>query len=779
MRRVVLRALPLLAMGALVAPIASQPSPAAGLTGPTTAPVGLKDTAYAIPPGAKFASPTGNDAADGSQSTPWRTIQHAVDATPSGGTIVIRGGTYRESIALSNKTLTLQPYPHEQAWVKGSTVVTGWVAEGSAWRKDGWSTSLPALAVPSGYIDPSHPMAGYPDMTFLSGQPLTQVASRSAVAPGTFYVDKANKQLFLGTNPSGATVEGSVHRNDLVLYNAPNSRIVGLGFMHAASSADSASSAVIVNTSNGVTLENNTFAWNAASGVEVGQLSDNVVVRGNQMVDNGLVGATSWGTPHNLLFQNNYAAFNNQEHFSIYWAAGGVKLNGVAGTNVSDNVVEGNIGTGIWCDNSCSGVTVVRNLVRNNAFPGIMYEISDGAIIASNLVVNNASSGGGGIYVSESTNSKVYNNTIVSSSVSNARSIDVNSGSRKTTSGVVIKNNILSHSNSSSLWAVRVQDDTQAIGAASMVSAMDYNAYYRRSTSSPPIEVRWSKAGGFTDYMTLAPFQSGTQYELHGLAVDNQTTDPFFVSASSGDYHLKSTSAAKGRGAALPADVASAVGVAAGVAVDLGVLAWPPSDLLAPSAPTGLSAAAASSSQVNLSWTGASDNVGVAAYDVYRGGAKIASVSTPSYANTGLSAATAYSYYVVARDGAGNVSGASSMATATTPSASTTTSTTTPVTTSTSTSTTVALAAPTVTISSPANNAKVAKKVWISSKATGPAAIKSMKLLIDGKLKTSSTTSSLTYNWFTGSTAAGSHTIKVTAVDAAGHSGTRTITVRK
>jgi hypothetical protein len=59
--------------------------------------------------------------------------------------------------------------------------------------------------------------------------------------------------------------------------------------------------------------------------------------------------------------------------------------------------------------------------------------------------------------------------------------------------------------------------------------------------------------------------------------------------------------------------------------------------------------------------------VGVAGYDIYRGGSLMASnVSGTSYNVTGLVCNTPYSFYVKAKDQAGNVSGASNTATATT-----------------------------------------------------------------------------------------------------------------
>ncbi|MFE7623782.1 glycoside hydrolase family 6 protein [Streptomyces sp. NPDC057509] len=89
-------------------------------------------------------------------------------------------------------------------------------------------------------------------------------------------------------------------------------------------------------------------------------------------------------------------------------------------------------------------------------------------------------------------------------------------------------------------------------------------------------------------------------------------------------------------------------------------------DTQAPTAPTGLTATAKTSSSVSLSWTASSDDTGVTGYTVYRDGVQVGTSTTTSYTDTGLSASTAYSYTVKAKDAAGNVSAASSALSATT-----------------------------------------------------------------------------------------------------------------
>src|SRR2546426_1830634 len=82
-------------------------------------------------------------------------------------------------------------------------------------------------------------------------------------------------------------------------------------------------------------------------------------------------------------------------------------------------------------------------------------------------------------------------------------------------------------------------------------------------------------------------------------------------------------------------------------------------DTTPPSTPTGLTAAAAGSTRANLSWSASTDNVGVTGYIVRRNGVQVATPATTSFADTGLSAATTYSYTVAARDAAGKIGTAS------------------------------------------------------------------------------------------------------------------------
>jgi fibronectin type 3 domain-containing protein len=106
--------------------------------------------------------------------------------------------------------------------------------------------------------------------------------------------------------------------------------------------------------------------------------------------------------------------------------------------------------------------------------------------------------------------------------------------------------------------------------------------------------------------------------------------------------------------------------VASANVTNVSVSCAPTVDSTPPSIPSGLSATAVSTTEIDLSWASSTDNVGVAGYDIYRNDGLIATTTSLSSADTGLAAGTTYRYYVAAFDAAGNVSATSTTATATT-----------------------------------------------------------------------------------------------------------------
>lgn len=86
-----------------------------------------------------------------------------------------------------------------------------------------------------------------------------------------------------------------------------------------------------------------------------------------------------------------------------------------------------------------------------------------------------------------------------------------------------------------------------------------------------------------------------------------------------------------------------------------------------PTAPTALASTSSTSTSVTLSWTESTDNVGVTKYDVYVNNIFKLSTSGNTAHVADLSPLTAYTFYIIAQDAAGNASNNSDAVTVTTP----------------------------------------------------------------------------------------------------------------
>ena len=156
------------------------------------------------------------------------------------------------------------------------------------------------------------------------------------------------------------------------------------------------------------------------------------------------------------------------------------------------------------------------------------------------------------------------------------------------------------------------------------------------NTTSTKTTLSWT---GATDNVAVA------SYDIYkdGTLVANSTTSPYTVTGLSASTSYVFTVKAK--------DASNNISVSSN-AVTVTTLA---PDTEAPTAPS-LSASGTTNVSTTLTFTGATDNIGVTAYEIYKDGALIANVNNSPYTVTGLSASTTYIFTVKAKDDAGNVS---------------------------------------------------------------------------------------------------------------------------
>jgi fibronectin type 3 domain-containing protein len=214
--------------------------------------------------------------------------------------------------------------------------------------------------------------------------------------------------------------------------------------------------------------------------------------------------------------------------------------------------------------------------------------------------------------------------------------------------------NLGSYSNVSSV-STSAAGDTQAPTAPTALAAT--------ATSSTQINLNWTASTdnvGVTGYrVELCQGASCTAFAQVGTPTTSNYSSTGLTAATAYSFRVRATDAA-GNLSAYSSTASSST--------------QPGTDTQAPTAPTAPAASTGSASQINLTWTAATDNVGVTGYLIERcSGASCATfaqvgsiTSVTTYNDPSLTASTSYSYRIRAKDAANNLGPYSSVVSATT-----------------------------------------------------------------------------------------------------------------
>jgi len=162
------------------------------------------------------------------------------------------------------------------------------------------------------------------------------------------------------------------------------------------------------------------------------------------------------------------------------------------------------------------------------------------------------------------------------------------------------------------------------------------------------IDLAWSAS---TDNVAVTGYDIYKDGSLLGSVTGNSAQVTGLTASTSYSFYVKAK---------------DAVGNVSGASNTASATTTAAPDTQAPTVPASLTASNATQTTIDLAWSAATDNVAVTGYDVYKDGALYASVTGTTKQVTGLTVSTSYSFYVKAKDAAGNVSGASNTASATT-----------------------------------------------------------------------------------------------------------------
>jgi hypothetical protein len=376
-----------------------------------------------------YVAPNGSDALAGtSTATPFATVNRAIQAASPGDTILLRGGTYRQSILLdahksgsASQLTTIAAFPGERPVIKGSDLLTKWSrVRGGIWRANTFPGTTEQVFV---------------NFDATGSRPLEQIGSAgnahdrhrrvrpgswTDLTPGTFLCDTGTRTLYVylpdGSSPRNHVMEVSTRPSLVELqyrgYRPPEYfRISGLTFRHNASSRTAEQGAMVHSPFRSL-IDSCDIQWADFAGVT---LNTGTTLRDTAVRYCGAVGvqgahAGNVRVSKCLIERNNYRGFDSA------WHAGGIKLVPGSWGTVDGSRIRNNAGSGVWFDYCETGnpITVRNNRITGNGAryyddAGVKIEVTDRALVTNNIIDDNF---GSGVLVLASDHSRILANTV-------------------------------------------------------------------------------------------------------------------------------------------------------------------------------------------------------------------------------------------------------------------------------------------------------------------------------------------------------------------------------
>ncbi|MEM9998918.1 MAG: right-handed parallel beta-helix repeat-containing protein, partial [Bacteroidota bacterium] len=328
-----------------------------------------------------------DDANPGTRDAPWRTIGRATGrgVLRPGDAVLVRAGTYREFVRPqvggtgASARVTYAAYPGDTVVISGAVPVDGrWTSREGVWWLP-WSYGA------------MHAYSDEPvfrrEMVIVDGTVLRAVAERTALEPGTFWVDGPDTSPLAlwvrfpedRTPSSFGTVEVAVEPHLFApLGSDPYAecgstdmpgwlRIAGFTFRHATNRAQWG---VLCAGSVGGLVEDVTVEWTNGSGIDPGGRQH--VFRRVRALDNGQIGWS--GSCVDCLFEDCEASRNNWKDYDPFWEAGGGKWSQTSRSTFRRFRAVGNEGPGLWLDIENYDNVIEGTYADDNAIAGIMIE---------------------------------------------------------------------------------------------------------------------------------------------------------------------------------------------------------------------------------------------------------------------------------------------------------------------------------------------------------------------------------------------------------------------
>ena len=581
---------------------------APGYAQPSGGPYGPIDQRYEIPKAAHvyYVAPGGEADSPGTTLEQPTTLEAAIERVVTGDAIVMRGGVYRTGGLSLNQSITLQPYAGERPVLKGTEVATKWEAlRNNVWRTS-WTRLFPAAPLGwwqrdrEGMRTPLHRFNN--DMVFVDGELLKSAGWEGEIDAHSFYIDYTGGHVYIGVDPANRLVEITAFDSALVRTSGPahgktsdrrGPVIRGITFTQYAYRALEVEGKKHFTAADEPTDEPVGLSDPATFGKEVvGTVLENVSItycsrvagyfRGDGLViRNSLVSDTSTEGIYvigssDVLLERNIFRRNNIKQLTGYYPAAVKIFNQTRRVTFRDNlVIEQPYSNGVWYDVGNHDGVFVNNWIEG-AINGFFFEISRGVTVAGNVFVRCDR----GIFVLNSADARVYNNTFVDTPASFERNGRSATGDRfgwhpatgpdvDQREGHVFVNNLLVASQAYRGPLLRFEQPAPLCARLPRPQAkeVDGNVYVRATVpgaaATPSPLIVWSPAptdncvsrlGSLDEFRKLVP-----AFEASGRQLD-RTPRSIFQGPDLGRYELLQALPGTPGGEALPADLRKLLG---------------------------------------------------------------------------------------------------------------------------------------------------------------------------------------------------------------------------
>lgn len=548
-----------------------------------------------------YVAPDGKVNATGETLASPTTLELAIERVKTGDAIILRGGIYRTGNLIFNQGITIQPFADEQPVLKGTYVADKWENLGNGLWTTKWTRMFPSKPddwwrrFREGKKTPLHRFNN--DMVFVDGKFLQSVGWEGEVDENTYYIDYDNGVVYIGVDPTDKLIEITAFNVGLLrttekVHGKKSDRkgpkICGITltqYAYRALEVEGYYPEGLSNEANhgkdviGTTLENCTISY--CSRVASYLKGDFLKIRHCRVSDTSTEGIYIISS-NDVLLEKNIFTRNNIEHITGYYPAAVKIFNQCYRVTCQDNlVIDLPFSNGIWYDVGNVDGRFLNNWIENvgnnkNQFSveqpwpsdnGFFFEISKGAICAGNVFVNCDH----GLWVLNSSDVQIYNNTFVNSTACIARNARSAAGDHfgwhpstgpdvDERKGHVFINNLLTSDHDFNRLLLYVWQPAGLCDKVnnSQLKQLDNNFFVRASKQRDMPVILWSPEKNEKCRLTFSSLEEFRKQHPEYSANSRFFSDyagPLFKSIELGNFQLRPDFAAAHSGAPLPGEI--------------------------------------------------------------------------------------------------------------------------------------------------------------------------------------------------------------------------------